>query len=99
MERTEFMELIRKLVGDRTDDETLDVIERLSKFYDEYENPTVVEEVREEYEEKIKNIEKKWREKYKDAFFSGVKQNDEKEKNEDKDIENVTIEDLFSSEV
>lgn len=100
MTRDEFMELVRKLVGDRTDDETLEIIESLSTFYDEYENPTAVEEVIKEYEEKIKNVEKKWREKYRDAFFSGVKPNEEKEKEKEKidEVENITIDDLFKEE-
>lgn len=98
LKKDEFMEKLKLLTEGKTDDETLKIIEDFNDTINAVNNDSEeVEAVKEEYEQKLVDLDTSWREKYKDAFFNGPEnKEDEKytEEPEEKD-EPETYEDLF----
>ena len=92
----EMLEIVKAFVGDRTDDDALNLIEDVK---DSMTSDTDTEQ--EDWKTKYEELDKSWREKYKARFFSGeespvkneVVPNDTKD--EPEDIDNVTLKDLF----
>lgn len=93
--KDEFMGAVGTFVGERTDDDALNFIKEMSETFDEVEargNDTV--------EQRIKEVEDTWRQKYRDAFFTPSKDTDIIEVDEEIETKTPrTFEDLFSSEV
>ena len=68
--KEEIMELIKTRVGEDTSDEAIAFVQDISETIDDYERKTSsYNELQNKYEEN----DKAWREKYKEAFFSGAK--------------------------
>lgn len=89
------LEKVRKYIGDRTDDETLEIIEDISDSVDTSNA--------DEWEQKYKENDKMWRDKYISRFFD--KKEDEEDEgldkpNEDEEEEKEysTYDDLFEKE-
>ena len=91
MDRAAFAAKIQEWVGDRTDDETLEAVESIMNTYDELS--TGEDSWKEKYEEN----DKAWRKKYRDAFFSGAPEKEEREEHREEKAE-IKIEDLFNYE-
>ena len=99
LKKSELMEKLKALIGDRTDDEALTFIEDVS---DTVEANKSEEDWKTKYEEN----DKMWREKYRDRFYNGNDENDDDTddkkdtKNEDTDGEEkpLTYENLFKEE-
>lgn len=72
--RQQIIDFIQKLVGEKTDDETLETLKNLMDWINSvFENGVGdLEKIKSEYDEKIKKLEAEWRKKYRDAFFNGV---------------------------
>ena len=91
--KDEIMEEIRAYIGDRSDDQTISLIENISDTIDDYA-------AHGDYDEKLMAVEAEWRRKYIDRFMTGgEKKNEvEVEKTEDeKDkSEEIKIEDLYT---
>ena len=87
LSREELLEKVRTYVGDRTDDESLSLIEDV--------NDTVVESDSEDWKTKYDELDKTWREKYKARFFSGKHEETEDESEEDSEEEKESYDDLF----
>lgn len=93
--RSEILESIRSRVGDSTDDETLEFLEDVTDTLTDLENRATDPE---DWKSKYDELDKSWREKYRERFFSSEpkenkKDNEEFEEKEDK--EKKTYEDLF----
>lgn len=88
MDRAAFAAKIQEWVGDRTDDETLEAVESVMNTYDELS--TGEDSWKEKYEEN----DKAWRKKYRDAFFSGAPEEEEREAHREEKAD-IKIEDLF----
>lgn len=86
LSREELLEKVRTYVGDRTDDDSLSLIEDV--------NDTVVESDSEDWKAKYDELDKTWREKYKARFFSG-KEETEEDSEEDSEEEKESYDDLF----
>lgn len=91
LSKDELIEKVKKYVGDRTDDETIEIIEDITDSIDSSD----VDEWKRKYEEN----DKMWRDKYVSRFF------DKKEKeietpteHEEEEKEYNTYEDLFEKE-
>lgn len=65
---TELLESIRTMFADDTSDETLELIEDVSDTLNDYESRTADNT---DWKTMYEENDKKWREKYRDRFFSG----------------------------
>lgn len=101
LNREDFMNAVNTLLGDRTDEDTLNLVGDITDTYNS------LEETSKNNEDMIPRSEldrtnKEWAEKYKQRFFSTPVV--EKETDEDKDIEKgkgnkkLTYENLFKTE-
>lgn len=70
LSKEELLEKVKSYVGDRADDETLEIIEDISDSFESSESAEKIEEIKTEYESKLANLDNEWREKYKARFFS-----------------------------
>ena len=70
LSKEELLEKVKAYVGDRADDETLEIIEDISDSFESSESAEKIEEIKTEYESKLANLDNEWREKYKARFFS-----------------------------
>ena len=91
-----FMDKISLIVGDKNDDETLEIISELSDNYDD-----VLNTIGEDWKTKFDENDKMWREKYRKRFFDGSEKNDKEESDsyEEKETKNkiTSYEDLFET--
>lgn len=101
VEKSELIRRVREILGEAPDEYGLGLMEDLADTLDSNSAGTatreqVEAEVREEFEERISNIDKEWRKKYADRFESGV---DPKEPDPEPDPEpeskKVKFEELF----
>ena len=87
LSKEELLEKVKTYVGDRADDETLEIIEDISDSFESSESAEKIEEIKTEYESKLANLDNEWREKYKARFFSEKddtgNENDESETEEE----------------
>lgn len=90
----EIMEEIRMYIGDRSDDQTIALIENISDTIDDYA-------AHGDYDKKLMAVEEEWRRKYIDRFMNGGENKNEVEvettEDEEKDTaEEIKIEDLYT---
>lgn len=92
LSKDELLEKVRTYVGDRTDDETLAIIEDISDSFD-LSDAT-------EWRQKFEENDKMWRDKYISRFFEknddGIE--DPTDEKDDEEKEYKTFEDLFEEE-
>lgn len=89
--RDELIEKVRKYVGDRTDDETIEIIEDISDSIDSSDD--------DEWKQKFEENDKMWRDKYISRFYE--KKEDELDpptEHEEEEKEYNSFEDLFEEE-
>lgn len=91
LSKDELLEKVRAYVGDRTDDETIEIIEDISDSVDSSD----VDEWKQKYEEN----DKMWRDKYVSRFYDKKEEElDTPTEHEDEDKEYSSYEDLFEEE-
>lgn len=92
LSKDELIEKIKKYVGDKRDDETIEIIEDISDSIDSSDA--------DEWKKKYEENDKMWRDKYISRFFEKTDEEDEDPTNEDDDDveEYKTFEDLFKEE-
>ena len=90
LSKDELIEKVKKYVGDRTDDETIEIIEDISDSIDS----SAADEWKKKYEEN----DKMWRDKYISRFFEKNDEEIDDPTNEDDEKEYKTFEDLFEEE-
>ena len=97
LSKEELLEKVKTYVGDRADDETLEIIEDISDSFESSESAEKIEEIKTEYETKLANLDNEWREKYKARFFSEKDDtgNDGDESDTSDDEEKTDYSDLF----
>lgn len=91
LSKDELIEKVRKYVGDRTDDETIEIIEDISDSIDSSDA--------DEWKQKYEENDKMWRDKYISRFVD--KKEDELDtltEHEDEEKEYNSFEDLFEEE-
>lgn len=89
--KDELIEKVRKYVGDRTDDETIEIIEDISDSIDSSDD--------DEWKQKYEENDKMWRDKYISRFVE--KKEDELDnptEHEEEEKEYNSFEDLFEEE-
>ena len=88
--KDEIMEEIRTYIGDRSDDQTIALIENISDTIDDYA-------AHGDYDEKLMAVEAEWRRKYIDRFMSGGENKSDVKITEDEEkAEDITIDDLYT---
>lgn len=91
LSKDELIEKVRKYVGDRTDDQTIEIIEDISDSIDSSDA--------DEWKQKYEENDKMWRDKYISRFVE--KKEDELDtptEHEEKEKEYNSFEDLFEEE-
>lgn len=91
LSKNELIEKVRNYVGDRTDDETIEIIEDISDSIDSSDA--------DEWKQKFEENDKMWREKYISRFLE--KKEDELDtptEHEEEEKEYNSFEDLFEEE-
>lgn len=91
LSKNELIEKVKKYVGDRTDDETIEIIEDISDSIDSSDA--------DEWKKKFEENDKMWREKYISRFLE--KNEDELDtptEHEEEEKEYNSFEDLFEEE-
>lgn len=91
LSKDELIEKVRKYVGDRTDDETIEIIEDISDSIDSSDA--------DEWKQKYEENDKMWRDKYISRFLE--KKEDEPDtptEHEDEEKEYNSFDDLFEEE-
>lgn len=66
--KEEIIELVKKYIGDRSDDETLELLEKIEEVGDDSA----------EWSEKYDRLDKEWRKRYRDRFFGAKDEAEEK---------------------
>lgn len=89
------LEELRNVIGDRTDDDALALIERVSELesqsIDDLKNKIT------ELEAQMKQLDEDWRKRYRDRFYEGEEKDEEQieEAGSEEEAESVSIDDLF----
>lgn len=96
--REEILESIRNIVGDSTDDNTLQVLEDVTDTFTDFENKTANQT---DWEARYKENDEGWRKKYAERFYTGdpsvpPKNNDTV--NDESDDKPTRFEELFTTE-
>lgn len=90
LSKDELIEKVKKYVGDRNDDETIEIIEDISD--------SIESDDADEWKQKYEENDKMWRDKYISRFFEKNDEEIEDPTNEDDEKEYKTFEDLFEEE-
>lgn len=85
VEKESIMTRLNALIGDRTDDEALSIVEDISDTIDLASGTGMVTE--EEADRRVAEKEEEWRKKYKERFFSGEPAGEGKKEGENKEPE------------
>lgn len=89
--KEELLEKVRKYVGDRTDDETIEIIEDISDSVDTHDS--------DEWKRKYEENDKMWRDKYISRFYEQKEEELETpNEHEEDEKEYSSYEDLFEKE-
>ena len=89
------LEELRNVIGDRTDDDALALIERVSELesqgIDDLKNKITG------LEGQVKQLDEDWRKRYRDRFYEGEKEieDETEEAGSEEESESVSIDDLF----
>lgn len=87
--KDEIMEEIRAYIGDRSDDQTIALVENISDTIDDYA-------AHGDYDAKLMAVEAEWRRKYIDRFMNGGENKSDVETPADEETEEITIDDLYT---
>lgn len=91
LSKDELIEKVRKYVGDRTDDETIEIIEDISDSIDSSDA--------DEWKQKYEENDKMWRDKYISRFVDKKEDElDTQTEHEDEEKEYNSFDDLFEEE-
>ena len=84
----EIMKKVRERIGEDDSDEAIEFIEDISDTFESFSNT-------EDWKTKYEENDKKWREKYRDRFFTSKEEVNEDEIEEPEEKEKKKFEDLF----
>jgi hypothetical protein len=91
------LEDLKTVLGERTDDDALRLIERVSEI-----ETADVEELKTRItalEKERDDLDEAWRTRYRDRFFEDVETKKKKEKDDEKEkAEEITVDDLFKED-
>ena len=79
--KEELLSSIKAIIGDRTDDDAIAVVEDIADTVDD-----LTEKAKTDWEEKYRKLDADWREKYRNRFFDGETTKEEIKVEQKKDI-------------
>ncbi len=91
--RDELMADLNEILGENNSDEALAFIQNMSDTLGDSSVQRISE-----LEQQVKDVDANWRKKYRDAFFTGAPEKDEKDDEEEKHKKPRTFADLFKTE-
>lgn len=89
LSRDQFFERIRERIGDSTSDADIQFMEDITDTYNKLE-----QNGQEDWKKKYEENDKQWRTKYRDRFFSAVKDDDDEPKQQEEE-QKLTYDSLF----
>lgn len=99
--KADILDSLKTLIGDKTDDDSLNFIGDVSDTLDDFENKT---KSNTDWEQKYKENDESWRKKYKERFFSSGNnsnndgnQNDDDGQDDEPETKPKTYDGLFTS--
>ena len=100
LERDEYFEKVKEIIGDRTDETAIQFIEDFTETYDSLTERAEGGEA-EIWKQKLEENDKMWSERYKERFFNGkppkYKRTETTEIDDNGDYkQNITIDELFT---
>lgn len=90
LSRDELLEKVKAYVGDRTDDETIEIIEDISDSFDTSDG--------DEWRKKYEDNDKMWRDKYVSRFYDKKEELETPTEHEEVEKEYNSYNDLFEEE-
>lgn len=93
LSKEDFLNRIKEITKDKTDDDTLKLVEDMTDTINNYEN-----DKSQNWKEKYETNDKEWRERYKARFFSGDTHEDDDDEPEDDKPKTYTFDNLFKEE-
>lgn len=96
--REEILESIRNIVGDNTNDETLQILEDVTDTFTDFENKTADQT---DWKARYKENDEGWRKKYAERFYTGdpsIPPKNVDEPDEEPDDKPTRFEELFTTE-
>ena len=90
LSKDELVEKVKKYIGDRTDDDTIEIIEDITDSIDTSDA--------DEWKRKYKENDKMWRDKYISRFFDEKEDLETPTEHEEEEKEYNSYEDLFEKE-
>lgn len=95
--KADILDSLKTLIGDKTDDDSLNFIGDVSDTLDDFENKT---KSNTDWEQKYKENDESWRKKYKERFFSSDNNSNNDDNNQDDnepEVKPKTYDGLFTS--
>ena len=96
--KADILDSLKTLIGDKTDDDSLNFISDVSDTLDDFENKT---KDNTDWEQKYKENDESWRKKYKERFFSSDNNSNNDDGNQGNDdepeVKPKTYDGLFTS--
>ena len=95
--KADILDSLKTLIGDKTDDDSLNFISDVSDTLDDFENKT---KDNTDWEQKYKENDESWRKKYKERFFSSdnnPNNDDTTQDNDEPEVKPKTYDGLFTS--
>lgn len=97
LNREDFFKRIHDRMPDATSDEDIGFLEDMTDTYNDLERKSKVDGI--DWEQRAKDIDNAWREKYKHRFFNGgdrnIPINHNQQPDDDNSARTITVEDLF----
>ena len=90
--KQEILENLRKILGEKTDDESIGIIEDISDTIDDFEKKTADTT---NWEEKYKQNDAEWRKKYTERFFTPPDKEEEENQEQKDNDKALTYDNLF----
>lgn len=91
--RDEFFDRVQKIVGTDTTDESLTFIEDMTDTYNSLDERANGDGT--DWEQRYKDLDESWKEKYKKRFFSGSSSRVIEDVKDEEEKKEVTYDDLF----
>lgn len=92
--KEELLNIIKDRIGEDTSDEAIAFVEDVSDTLNDYEQKATNTDS-ENWKTKYEENDKKWRERYRERFFSKAEENEDDLDDNDEDVKTLTYDELF----
>lgn len=92
--REEILNAIKGIIGERTDDESMSILEDVQDTFTDFETRT---RDTTDWQKKYNDLDAEWRKKYRDRFFSHSDEEPEEEEPDFEEEKPLTFDSLFTT--